>query len=224
MALNGDRHSREGGNLGKSKNSRLIVIFGGTFDPVHNGHIAIARCLRDELGPAQVLMVPAGKPWLRDRPPVASPTERLRMVELATASETRIEVSDVDAIREGTTFSLDTIRDLRQAHGDEFDYILAVGSDAAATLHRWHRYDELAQSCTFAVIQRPGATLDTELPLPADTITIPGPMVDISASEIRALYARGKATVASRQVPTGVHEFIIESRLYHRQPAMPTSG
>ncbi len=221
MALNGARHSREGGNLKKSKNSRLIVIFGGTFDPVHNGHIAIARCLRDELGAAQVLMVPAGKPWLRDRPPIASPTERLRMVELATENETRIEVSDVDAIREGTTYSLDTIRDLRQAHGDEFDYILAVGSDAAAMLHRWHRYDELAQSCTFAVIQRPGASLDRGLSLPADTIPIAGPMIDVSASKIREFYAAGDIAAARNLVPYLTHRFIIEKRLYRCDTTKP---
>ena len=206
--------------LNKPTDRPRIVVFGGTFDPVHNGHIAIARCLRDELG-AQVLMVPAAKPWLRDRPPVASPTERLRMVELATAGETRIEVSDVDAIRAGTTFSLDTIRDLRQAHGDEFDYILAVGSDAAATLHRWHRYDELAQSCTFAVIQRPGTTLDSGLSLPADTISIAGPMIDVSASKIREFYAAGDLVAAGLLVPELTHQFIIEKRLYRCDTTKP---
>ena len=221
MALNGARHSREGGNLGKSKNSRLIVIFGGTFDPVHNGHIAIARCLRDELGAAQVLMIPAGQPWLRDRPPIASPTERLRMVELATEHETGIEVSDVDVFREGTTYSLDTIRDLREAHGNEFDYILAVGSDAAATLHRWHRYDELARSCTFAVIQRPGTTLDRRLSLPADTISIAGPMIDVSASKIREFYAAGDIAAARNLVPDITHRFIIEKRLYRCDTTKP---
>lgn len=221
MALNGACHSRAGGNLGNSKNSRLIVVFGGTFDPVHNGHIAIARCLRDELGAAQVLMVPAGKPWLRDRPPIASPTERLRMVELATENETRIEVSDVDAIRKGATFSLDTIRDLRRALGDEFDYTLAVGSDAATQMHRWHRYDELAQSCTFAVIQRPGTTLDRELSLPADTISIAGPMIDVSASKIREFYAAGDIAAAKHLVPDSTHRFIIEERLYRCDTTKP---
>ena len=221
MALNGACHSRAGGNLGNSKNSRLIVVFGGTFDPVHNGHIAIARCLRDELGAAQVLMIPAGQPWLRDRPPIASPTERLRMVELATENETGIEVSDVDAIREGATFSLDTIRDLRRALGDEFDYILAVGSDAAAQMHRWHRYDELAQSCTFAVIQRPGTTLDRELSLPADTISIAGPMIDVSASKIRESYAVDDIAAVRNLVPDSIHRFIIEKRLYRCDTTKP---
>ena len=207
--------------LNKPTDRPRIVVFGGTFDPVHNGHIAIARCLRDELGAAQVLMVPAGNPWLRDLPPIASATERLRMVELATENETRIEVSDVDAIREGTTFSLDTIRDLRQAHGDEFDYILAVGSDAAATLHRWHRYDELAQSCTFAVIQRPGTTLDSGLSLPADTISIAGPMIDVSASKIREFYAAGDLVAAGLLVPELTHKFIIEKRLYRCDTTKP---
>ena len=214
MALNVARHSREGGNLGKSKNSRLIVIFGGTFDPVHNGHIAIARCLRDELSDAQVLMVPAGKPWLRDQPPTAAAADRLRMVELAVQNETRIEVSDVDTAREGTTYSLDTIHDLRQTHGGDFEFILAIGSDAAATLHRWHRYDELAQACTFAVVRRPGKSLDRGVPMPAGTIVIPGPMLDVSASKIREIYAAGDTVAAAKLVPEPTHRFIIEERLY----------
>ena len=110
MAINAARHSREGGNQGKNKNASLIVVFGGTFDPIHNGHIAIAKCLRDELGADSVVMVPTGRPWLRPDAPAATPEDRLRMVELAVENEDRIEVSDVDVVRDKTTYSIDTIQ------------------------------------------------------------------------------------------------------------------
>ncbi len=198
---------------GASEQSR-IVVFGGTFDPIHNGHIAIARCLRDELRAEKVLMVPAGRPWLRDGPPIALPEDRLRMVALATENEERIDVSDVDVMREGTTYSLDTIRDLRGIHGDDVEFVLAVGADAASTLHRWHRYEELIEACTIAVVERPGTPTETWPSLPPQTITIRGPMVDVSGSQIRRLYASGDAAEAVNFVPPLTHRFIIENRLY----------
>ena len=197
-----------------------IVVFGGTFDPIHNGHVEIARCLRDDLGAEKVLMVPAGRPWLRDNPPVASPQDRLRMVELATRDEHGIEVSDVDVVRPGTTYSLDTIQDLRAVYGSECEFILAVGADAARTLHRWHRYDELVKVCSFAVVKRPGTTNGIGTQLPSGTMRVDGPMVDVSASEIRGLYARGDPTV-TECVPGLTHRFIIERGLYRCDPTLP---
>ena len=199
---------------GKSR----IVIFGGTFDPIHNGHIAIARCLRDELSAEKVLMVPAGQPWLREGLPLASAQERLRMVALATEGEDRIEVSDVDVVRRGTTYSLDTIRDLRDIYGPHSELILAVGADAASTLHRWHRHEELLEACTIAIVERPGALAETRLTRPPGTITIRGPMINVSGSEIRRLYADGELTAAADRVPPMAHRFIIENRLYRCIP------
>lgn len=193
---------------------RRIIVFGGTFDPIHNGHLAIARCLRDELDAEKVLVVPAGRPWLRDGPPVAAAEHRLLMAELAIEGEDRIEVSNVDVIRDGTTYSIDTIRDLRGHYGDDREYILAVGSDAAATLHRWHRYDELIEICTIAVIERPGTPTREPNLFPFQVITIRGPMVDLSGSEIRLLYASGEVVAAAKCVPQLTHRFIIENRLY----------
>lgn len=193
---------------------RRIIVFGGTFDPIHNGHLAIARCLRDELDAEKVLVVPAGRPWLRDGPPVAAAEHRLRMAELAIEGEDRIEVSNVDVIRYGTTYSIDTIRDLRGHYGDDHEYILAVGSDAAATLHRWHRYEDLIETCTIAVVERPGTPTREPASLPFQVITIHGPMVDLSGSEIRLLYATGQDSAAAKCVPQLTHRFIIENRLY----------
>ena len=191
-----------------------IAVFGGTFDPIHNGHIAVARCLATELGADLVLIVPAGRPWLRGGSPVASPEDRLSMVQSAADGVEGIDVSDVDVVRAGTTYSIDTIDDLRAIYGDTVEYFLVVGSDTVPHLPRWHRYDDLIQACSFAVVQRPGATLKRDVSLPIGAALIDGPMIDISASQVRGMYANGDLGAASQLVPTATHRFIIEEGLY----------
>ncbi len=194
--------------------ARRVVVFGGTFDPIHNGHIAIARCLRDELHADSVVMVPTGRPWLRSEAPIASPEDRLRMVELAFRNECRIEVSNVDIIRDKTTYSIDTINDLRTQYGPDCEFILAIGADAVSDLHRWHRYDQLIEECTFAVVERPSSPLNDTDSLPTNTLLIRGPMIDISASEVRLKVRQGDLANAADVLPDLVLRFIIENSLY----------
>ncbi len=210
------RHSREGGNLGKNKHVSLVVVFGGTFDPIHNGHIAIAKCLRDELDADSVVMVPTGCPWLRPDAPVATPEDRLRMVELAVENEKQIEVSDVDILRDKTTYSIDTIQDLRPRYGADCEFILAIGADAVPDLHQWHRYDQLIEECTFAIVERPGSPLEDTGLLPDGTLVIRGPMMSISASEIRRSHEQGAFHHTRQLVPQRTHSFMIEKGLYRR--------
>ncbi len=193
---------------------RRVVVFGGTFDPIHNGHIAIAKCLRDELDPDSVVMIPTGRPWLRPDAPIATPEDRLRMVELAVENEKQIEVSDVDIVRDKTTYSIDTIQDLRPRYGLDCDFILAVGADAVPDLHRWHRYEELVEECTFAVVERPGSPLDDTTSLPKNSFVIRGPMISISASEIRSIIEQGDLADVANLLPGSVLRFIIEKGLY----------
>lgn len=193
---------------------KRIVVYGGTFDPFHNGHLAVARCLVEELRPDLLVVVPTGRPWLRDIPPIASPEERSAMARLAVAGEHAVEVSDIDIIRPGTTYSIDTIADLREVHGEQNVFLLAIGSDALPDLHRWHRYEDLTRACTFAVVQRPGSAMSNDIRLPAGTVFVDGPMVDTSASEIRRLYSAGDYSAGVQRVPAPVHRFIIESKLY----------
>lgn len=193
---------------------RRVVVFGGTFDPVHNGHIAITKCLRDESDADSVIMVPTGRPWLRPDAPVATPEDRLRMVELAVEDESGIEVSDVDIVRDKTTYSIDTINDLRPRYGTDCEFILAIGTDAVPDLHRWHRYEELIEECTFVVVERPGAPLDDTTSLPKNAFVIRGPMINISASEIRSKIEQGDLANAADVLPDLVLRFIIEKGLY----------
>ena len=136
------------------------------------------------------------------------------MAQLAIGGEPGIEVSDVDIVRAGATYSIDTIADLHRIYGNHHEYFLAIGSDAVAELHRWHRYEDLVDACTIAVVQRPGASLSSEVQLPSATVFVEGPMIDVSASVLRALYASPEPPSAAKLVPRLTHRFIIETGLY----------
>ena len=194
--------------------TRRIVVYGGTFDPFHSGHLAVARYLRDELNPDQVLIVPAGNPWLRQHRPAATPIARLTMCKLATANEPGIEVSDVDIRRGGDTYSIDTINDLRLSCPDATDFSLAIGSDSLGSLHKWHRIDELLQQCKLAVVHRPGQPTPNADDIPTNATLLGGPNIDIDATKIRRIYSDGDYATAARMVPSPVHRYIISEELY----------
>ena len=197
-----------------NKDTDTIAVLGGTFDPIHNGHIAIARSLRDELSPRVVLITPAATPRLRDNNPQASPSQRLHMAKLAVKEETDIQICDVDVKRQGTTYTLDTMKDIRQHYGANCNYIFAIGADTVPTLYKWHRIDELLELCTFALIERPGTPINNIGILPTSTIRITGPRCNISASTIREAYANKKWELAKSSIHPAVHNFIIKERLY----------
>ncbi len=194
---------------------RRIGVFGGTFDPIHRGHIEIARFALGEAKLDLVLMIPAGQPWLREDQPIASPEQRLRMTELAVASEDGLEVSDVDVVREGETYSIDTLNDLRAEYGPSTEFVLILGADSALQTDRWNRADELSSMCKIFVIGRPGEDWQAELPEshPAhDATFIEGPMLDISATELRRQLAAGEDV--SDSVSSAVERYIRQNRLY----------
>ena len=193
---------------------RHIVIYGGTFDPFHIGHLAVARYLRDELNPDRVLVVPASRPWLRQQRPAARPLARLTMCKLATANEHQIEVSDADISRNGNTYSIDTISDLRQIHGHATNFSLAIGSDSLTSLHKWHRIDELLRQCRVVVIHRPGQPTPSRDDMPDNAMLLTGPNIDIDATTVRRAYSNGKYHSAATMVAKPVHRYIISEELY----------
>ena len=194
---------------------KRIGVFGGTFDPVHRGHVEIARFALQHGDLDRVIMIPAGRPWLRGAPPAASPEHRLRMTELAVAGEPEFAVSDVDVVREGATYSVDTLKDLRAKHGDAVTLVLVLGTDAALSMDRWHRAQELPGMCEVLVIGRPGEMWPANLPPfhPAhDAKFLDGPMVDISATSLRERLARGDDVRDSLAAP--VIDYIRQHGLY----------
>lgn len=195
-------------------NARRIVVYGGTFDPFHLGHLAVARHLRDELNPDKVLIIPAGRPWLREHRPAAQPIARLTMCKLATAEESRIEVSDIDIRRSGNTYTIDTINDLRTQYGEATEFDLAIGSDSTSSLHEWHRIDELTQQCKLVIIRRPGHPPTAAAEIPDHAKSLDGPDVNVDATRIRRAYSNGDYSTAAKMVPKTVHRYIITEELY----------
>ena len=223
MGVNGADTSGPDAILRPSKDGRSrlrrIGVFGGTFDPVHEGHLAVARCARDAYDLDLTLFVPAPRPWLRPRGPVAPPEDRLAMVRLAVRGERGFEVSTVDLDRPGPTYTADTIRDLRTACGLDAEFYLVLGADSLRHLHRWERIERLIGQCVIAGVGRPGAPKPSELPdghPGREAMFVEGPMIDISATEVRRRLASGESCAG--MLPSAVERYIRERGLYSARP------
>ena len=139
----------------------LRVYYGGTFDPVHDGHLAIARAARDVLD-ATIRLMPAADPPHR-APPGASATRRAAMLDLAIAGEAGLRVDRRELRRAGRSYSIDTLVDLRSEFGPQVPIALLVGADSFVDLPDWHRWRELFEHAHFVVAERPGSPLDGDL-------------------------------------------------------------
>ena len=184
----------------------LTAFFGGTFDPVHNGHLAVAgeAVARFELD--RVLFVPAANPPHKLRGAAAAYEDRVRMLELACAGHSRFEVSRIEA---GTvrSYSIDTIERLRTAGVGPLAFL--IGADAFADIRTWHRWGDVIAAVEFLVVTRPGAEYQT--PEGARVRPLEGVELPISSSDIRAQIARGNFNVP---VPEPVIGYIRQHGLY----------
>lgn len=186
-----------------------VGVLGGTFDPFHNGHLEIARSLRDSGLVDVVMVVPANDPWQKRC--VATAAQRLEMVRLGVAGHEGVEVSDIDILRGGPTYTVDTLSDVAVLH-PHADVFFVVGSDAAAGLPRWHRADELRTRASFIVVTRPG-TRPPQLGVEGyDLNLLAIPPVDVSSSAIRERVRKGSAITGL--VPSSVAEYIRAQGLY----------
>ena len=194
-------------------------VLGGTFDPIHNGHLAVAEEVRRRLGLDEVIFVPAGKPWLRMNTPLSAATYRVQMVRLAIAGRPYCKLSLVEIERAGPSYTVDTVNRLRAQldSGDELFFIL--GWDNLAELPRWHEPRQLVRACSLVAVPRPGYDLPDLKPLEAlvpglaaSLILLDAPLVDISASLVRERVSRG---LSIRQlIPGPVADYIEEHGLY----------
>lgn len=140
----------------------LELFYGGTFDPVHNGHLAIARAARDELG-CEVRLMPAADPPHR-APPGADATQRAQMLDLAVADQPGLWVDRRELLRQGRSYTVDTLRELRQAQGERQPVALLIGADSFIGLPSWREWRQLFDLTHFVIAPRPGTLLDGELP------------------------------------------------------------
>src|SRR5262245_8898428 len=196
--------------------SKRIGILGGTFDPIHNGHLAIAEEARVALGFERVLFVPAARQPLKHGEHLASPQQRLEMVQLACDGNPAFEVSPIEVERAGPSYTVDTLEMLHAAEPGDLHFI--VGADAAADLYRWRAAGRIVALARIVVIGRPGFALDRaalshHLPgLEARLMLLEGPGMDISSSALRRRVAAGRPI--RYQTPEPVVKYITTHRLY----------
>lgn len=138
----------------------LRICYGGTFDPVHNGHLAVARTARDAAG-AQVFLLPAADPPHKG-PTHADAAQRARMLDLAVAGESGLKVDRRELRRGGPSYTLDTLLELRGELGGDMPLAWLVGGDSLKQLHTWHRWRELFAHAHILAVQRPGSPIDRE--------------------------------------------------------------
>ena len=196
-----------------------IGLFGGTFDPIHNGHLHIARSFADELDLESVILLPAGDPYHKAAPRTAA-HHRLAMAEIAAQADSRLAVSDCDIVRQGATYTHDTVQIFRQ-HFPAAELWLLIGMDSLLQLHTWHRWQNLVRQCRIAAAPRPGSSL-AQAPAPLQTWLaealpqgrlhiLQAEPLPISSSQIRQQLA---AEHTSPDLPPAVLGYIRQHQLY----------
>ena len=204
-----------------------IGILGGTFDPFHAGHLALARAARDRLGLERILVVPAAVPPHKQDRAISSGADRLALVEAGIAGEPRLEVSRIELDRAGPSWTVDTVAEIAAAErlaGRKPDLTVILSAESFAGLPSWHEPDRLLDLARVAVAPRAGhappdpAWIGSAFPGRADRIlVIEGPRVEVSASQVRRHAAAGESLAGL--VPPGVAEAIAAHRLYrHPEP------
>lgn len=169
-----------------------LGVFGGTFDPVHNGHLAAAVNVRSALALDRVLMVPAGEPWQKQHRFVAPGEDRLAMLSAAIEGVDGLEVSRLEIDRAGPTYTADTVEELRAAQPDA-DLFLILGADAAADIDTWDRIDVVERETELVVVTRAGTPEGAALPASWPRLHhVRIPALEISSSDLRRRAARGE--------------------------------
>ncbi|MBW3084433.1 putative nicotinate-nucleotide adenylyltransferase [Austwickia sp. TVS 96-490-7B] len=196
---------------------------GGTFNPIHHGHLVAASEVQHLLGLDEVVFVPTGQPWQKDRTLLASAEHRYLMTVIATASNPRFSVSRVDIDRNGPTYTIDTLRDLHAQRPDA-EFFFITGADALEQILSWKDADELWELAHFVGVTRPGHCL-SDRGLPKEGITLTEiPAMAISSTDCRDRVGAGEPIWYL--VPDGVVQYIAKYRLYRTTstPAPCTGG
>lgn len=195
-----------------------VGLFGGTFDPIHIGHLIIAEEVRTRLGLDRMIFIPAGLPPHKLDQAITAPQHRLEMVRLAIADNSHFAVSRVDIDRFGPSYTVDTVRLFLDGWGAHTELYFLMGADSLVELPTWRQPDRLMRLCRIVAVGRPGyrvelAELDRLLPGAANLIRMMDtPIVDISSTDIRRRVQQGRTI--RYLVPAAVERYIVEHRLY----------
>lgn len=199
-----------------------IILFGGSFDPIHNGHLAMACFARDRLAAGRVVFVPAARSPLKRNPPDACGEDRIEMVRLGIQGIAGFEVSDIEMHRPEPSYTIDTINHFRSVYGEAIRIYWLIGADALKDLPLWYRIEQLVERCQLCVMYRAGHELPRLDGLRAffskeqiDRLAghiIKTPLVDISSTQVRGLLRQGESV--SEMIPEGVLSYIRQKKLY----------
>ena len=194
-------------------------VLGGTFDPIHNGHLGIAGVACRQLGLEQVLFVPAREPWLKGDRGIAPSLHRVEMIKLAILSDSRYNISYVDLEREGPSYTVDTLSDLRRELGSDAELYFILGMDALEGLAGWREPNRIVDMCHLVVARRPGVAmidlkaLEAGLPgISEKIVVIDNELYDVNSTEIRQRVAAGRSIEGL--APDAVARYIRENGLY----------
>jgi len=184
-----------------------VGILGGTFDPIHIGHLIAASSVYEALNLDSVVFIPAGDPWQKRDRDLSTGQQRLEMVKLATENDPRFQVSDLEISRSGPTYAVDTVREWKRLNpSDELFWI--VGSDALSGIPSWHEWEAFVSEVTIVAVNRVGQN-DS---VPFDFVSVDMPEVRISATELRDRFTNGLDT--QYLVPKNVSQYISDQGLY----------
>jgi nicotinate-nucleotide adenylyltransferase len=217
-----------------------LGLLGGSFNPIHNGHLAIAGLVRDKLGLHRMVFIPTGHPPHKQDGSLAPANDRYEMVRLATADTQSFDLSDIELRRTGKSYTIDTVRALQHQYGSSSDLYFLIGLDAFLDLPHWKDPQDLLRLCRFVVVPRPGQSfqslammpllpplnihalaqldtgesprLDIAIPSCRDIICLTIPLCSVSASDIRQRIRRGMPL--ANLLPPLVESYILQHRLY----------
>jgi nicotinate-nucleotide adenylyltransferase len=193
--------------------AKRIGILGGTFDPIHNGHLVAASEVAHALELDEVIFVPTGQPWQKEDRNLSATEDRYLMTVIATASDPLLSVSRVDIDREGETYTVETLQDLRDERGPDAEFFFIMGADALSGIKTWHKTENLFSLAHFVGCTRPGHPIDkADLPEGGDFTLIDLPALEISSTACRDRVRAGRPI--RYLVPDGVIQYISKRGLY----------
>ena len=193
-----------------------LGIMGGTFDPIHHGHLVTAEEAFWQFGLDEVLFLPTGQPWMKEHPEVSPAEDRYLMTVIATSPNPHFKVSRLELDREGTTYTVDTLRTLQEDRGPETDLFFITGADAILEIFHWKDPEEILELAHFIAATRPGydiARFEAEAPTRHPNVSVMAvPALAISSTGIRARVNEGRPI--RYLVPEGVKAYIDKAGLY----------
>ncbi len=199
-----------------------IGLYGGSFDPIHHGHLIVARAVAEQLELDRVIFLPSARPPHKDGDNLAPTAHRAALVKLAIAGEPRFEFSDYDLTRGGPSYTIDTVQHFRKVLGDQVVLHWIIGTDSLAELTTWHRIDALIEACRVVTAARGGvesvewdalaSALSEKQVADLKAGVLETPVIDISATDIRARIGTGRSI--RFLVPGAVRAYIEEHALY----------